>query len=247
VDPLARYVFQTDAKKVEAFRVWLQDQVDQKLLFVDVTGKAWTSTYVQSAYKLGVIHAFMDARKSTEFTEFPFSQGSQEQFLRTSFGSAETTRKLELLYTRTFEQLRGFTGQMAQDLSRVLTEGLAHGYSASKIARMAVKQVHGLTKRRALAITRTELIHAHAEGQLDSFESLGVYELNILAEILTAGDDRVCSICAALEGEVFTIEEARGLVPLHVQCRCCWRPANVGEKLSKKTKAVLKRQMAGKE
>jgi hypothetical protein len=80
-------------------------------------------------------------------------------------------------------------------------------------------------------IARTEIINAHAEGQLDSFDMLGVEEVGVVAEWATAGDDRVCEECASIEGELFTVDEARGMIPLHPNCRCAWIPA---EKAAKK-------------
>lgn len=49
----------------------------------------------------------------------------------------------------------------------------------------------------------------------------------------TAGDDRVCDECAALEGAVFTLGEIESgvapQIPLHVGCRCRWRLFNPGD------------------
>jgi len=81
------------------------------------------------------------------------------------------------------------------------------------------------------------LIVAHAEGQLDSFEDLNVEEVGVMAEWSTVGDDRVCELCEDLEGAIMTIDEARGLIPRHPNCRCAWIPANVGER----SKAALKK------
>lgn len=72
-------------------------------------------------------------------------------------------------------------------------------------------------------------IRAHAEGQLDSFKTLGVEEVGVAVEWATANDDKVCPKCQSLEGIVLKIDEARGLLPRHPGCRCAWIPANVGE------------------
>jgi len=68
----------------------------------------------------------------------------------------------------------------------------------------------------------------------------------LMAEWQTAGDERVCPLCEPLDGTVMTIEEARGLIPRHPNCRCMWVPANVGEKVDKKrhwTKAQKETQI----
>jgi len=41
---------------------------------------------------------------------------------------------------------------------------------------------------------------------------------------VTAGDDWVCEQCAALEDQIFTLETARGMLPLHPNCRCALYP-----------------------
>jgi hypothetical protein len=44
-------------------------------------------------------------------------------------------------------------------------------------------------------------------------------------KIETAGDDRVCKICLAAAEDSYSLDEARGLLPLHPRCRCSWVPS----------------------
>jgi SPP1 gp7 family putative phage head morphogenesis protein len=44
------------------------------------------------------------------------------------------------------------------------------------------------------------------------------------AEYTTADDNKVCPKCRQLEGNVYTIDEARGIIPVHPNCRCAWNP-----------------------
>jgi SPP1 gp7 family putative phage head morphogenesis protein len=83
----------------------------------------------------------------------------------------------------------------------------------------------GITRRRALVLARTEIIAAHAEGQLDAFEAMNIEKVGVMAEWSTAGDDLVCAKCEPLEGAIMTVKEARGLLPRHPNCRCAWIPA----------------------
>jgi SPP1 gp7 family putative phage head morphogenesis protein len=74
-------------------------------------------------------------------------------------------------------------------------------------------------------LARTEIISAHAEASLNSYEEAGLEGVNVKAEVLTAGDDRVCEICADLEdGGPYSMDEARGLIPAHPNCRCVLTP-----------------------
>lgn len=224
--------FQTNLQKVWSYRAWLKEQTDSKILTQvgGISGKPWTAPYIESAYKKGVLRAYTDSRK--EFLTGPsdvFAAG-RDEFLRTAFSSPEALSKVELLYERAFTELQGVTAAMDQQMSRILAEGLAQGQAPSTIARNLRDNVTKLTNTRAKVIARTEIIRAHAEGQLDAFEVLGVKELGLLAEWTTAGDDRVCAQCEELEGVVMTVKEARGLLPRHPNCRCAWIPANVTEK-----------------
>jgi len=75
-----------------------------------------------------------------------------------------------LLYTRSYEELKGITSAMAQQVSRVVADGMANGLGPASIARNLSNTITGITRQRAMTMARTEVIHAHAEGQLDSFE-----------------------------------------------------------------------------
>ncbi len=44
-------------------------------------------------------------------------------------------------------------------------------------------------------------------------------------KIRTAEDDRVCKICLAAAEDTYSLDEARGLLPLHPRCRCSWEPS----------------------
>jgi len=212
--------FNTSAQKAQAYQKWLQQQIDAKILTTDaITGKPWTGTYVESAYRKGGLRAYTDLRAAELAMEGDeFFLGGKAEFLRTAFDAPELLNKIELLSTRTFEELKGVTSSMSQQMSRILSEGLVKGYSPRKIARELRNNVTKITNTRALTLARTEIIHAHAEGQLDAFEHLGVKEITVMAEWSTVGDDRVCPLCGDLEGVVMTVKEARGLIPRHPNC-----------------------------
>ena len=211
--------FKSDANKLKEYRRWLQQQIDAKILTVHaVSGQPWTATYAESAYRKGMMKAYTQVHKQALAGDVAFYEGGKAQFLREAFASPVSLSKIELMYTRAFDELKGVTSVMGQQMSRILTAGMIKGDGPRAIARELRKNVAIITKRRALVIARTEVIYAHAEGQLDAFERLGVKELGLMAEWMTAGDDRVCENCGALEGRIFTVEEARGMLPLHPNC-----------------------------
>jgi len=218
--------FLSDANKVKEYRKWLQQQIDANVLTIDaISGKPWTSTYVESTYRKAMLKSYSEVHKEALAESSDFYLGGKAQFIREAFSSPIVLSKVELLYTRAFDELKGVTDAMSQQMSRILADGLVQGKGPLAIARDLRKNVTNITKRRARTIARTEIIRVHAEGQLDAYERLGVEEVNLLAEWLTAGDERVCPECDSMASSgPYKIEEARGLIPAHPNCRCTWVP-----------------------
>lgn len=237
--------FPRSADKVSAFMEWLQTQIDNEILQVSNfrqvgTGveAAWTNLYINDSYRRGVTRARHQLRQ----VGFDVPSLEATGGIIASMGLPFHVDRVGLLFTRAFNDLKGITDAMAQQISRVLAQGLADGLSPSTLARHLNAVIKGggaslgLTdtlgrfipaERRAMILARTEIIRAHAEAQLQEFKNWGVEGVNVKAEWITAGDNRVCQQCANLEGSVFTIEQASGMIPLHPQCRCAWLPYKV--------------------
>lgn len=223
-----RYAFATDGAKLKDFSTWLQSQLDSGVLgIVGSTDPDMPpgALYISSAYKQGLVRAYLDSHKADYVNDPDFYSKSEASFLRDSFASPEALSKVEALYTRTFEEMKGLVASEKQVLGRVLANGMSNGSGAADIARDMTDQIDGMTRTRGMTIARTEIVRAHAQGQLAAFEDLGIQELGIEAEWSTADDDVVCPDCdeASSEGP-YTLEEADGLIPLHPNCRCAWIP-----------------------
>lgn len=231
---MERWRFLTTDQKVEEFRRWLSQTIKKTVASED---EYWTE-YVVEGYLKGAGRAFDDVKKIIlpEPTE-DFYRGTREEFLRQSFAYPVSTEKVKLLAGRVFSELNGVSEQLAQTLTRELADSLVRGQSPREVGTRLNKVVDGY-KNRGLTIARTEIIRAHAEGQLDAFERLGVTKLGVAVEWSTTGDDRVCDMCAPLKGVVLTVKEARGLLPRHPNCRCAFIPANVGESQEEQKRSV---------
>lgn len=204
--------FATDSDKIASFNRWLQGQIDSDIL--GTTGDQWTDQYVFSAYKSGLTQSNTNLKAGgvevpdvPEALNLPVHQNS-----------------IELLYTRVYTGLEGITKDMSTQMSRILAQGFADGKNPNTIAAEMTKKIDNITRVRARALARTEVINAHANATLNNFEAAGVEEVEVIPEWLTAGDDKVCAVCQALSTKTYTIEEARGLIPAHPNCRCAWRP-----------------------
>jgi SPP1 gp7 family putative phage head morphogenesis protein len=240
-----RFAFSRDSRKVAAFMEWLNRQVQQEILSItnisqvgESIDSAWHNTYIADSYKRGVARARAQLRYA----------GVQVPSIETSGGiNAVLTApfhvdRMGVLFTRTFNELKGITGAMDQQISRVLADGMAEGAAPKTIARRLRQVITGIGRdlaitdslgrfipavRRAQMLARTEIIRAHAQAQLQEFKNWGVIGVTVVAEFRTAGDDRVCSECSSYEGNTFSIEEASGIIPVHPMCRCIWIPKEV--------------------
>jgi len=243
-----RWRFQTTPEKVASFQAWLQEKIDGSILDLNKSEEdRWFAKYSQQGYAKGAGRAFDDVNKPVfkGSVKGDFFKGSKFQFLSQSFGHPVAIEKVKLLAGRVFDGLKNITSQMSVNITRTLTDGLVAGASPRAVARDMVRNVDKMTRTRALTIARTETIRAHAEGQLDALEQLGVKEIGVAVEWEVTGDDRVCPLCEPMQGTVFKIEESRNLIPRHPNCRCAFVPANVGEDKSrqKRSKAEVQRSL----
>lgn len=215
----ARWVFQSRPQQIAAFLKWLQGVLKDEVLAGkdDGLGEAYWRKFVQEAYQKGQGRAFDDVRVPAVQKDMRWYNGTKEEFLRSSFGRPMSIEKVQLMAGRVFTDLKGVTEAMAVVVSRELTEGFARGDNPHVLARR-LKDDLGFGSNRAATIARSEVIRAHAEGQLDAMERLGVTEVGVMVEWDTAGDGRVCKLCQAMDGVVLTIKEARGMIPRHPNC-----------------------------
>lgn len=227
--PERAFAFESDPRKVDDFMNWLDEMVDDEILEVTegpiTGGQPWSNKYIRRAYGRGTEDAWM-AMKKADLVD------PDEAFdLEAAFRQPFHADRAALLYQRTYSEIKGATEAMKTALHRELTQGISEGDGPRSIARKLKDVFEGKAGRqRALTIARTETIRAHAEASLNSYEQVGLQDVQVEAEWSTAGDDRVCELCLPLDGVVMPIKEARGLLPRHPNCRCAWLPATVNAK-----------------
>lgn len=82
-------------------------------------------------------------------------------------------------------------------------------FTRPQIDRNVARYENRLHRKRERMIARTETSRAVSEGSLTAYE-----EADVSAEWITRGA-LACDICAPNDGKLFTIAEARGLIPAH--------------------------------
>ena len=207
------------ARKAEAFQRWLGEMLDQGLLEVgdvtEIATAAWQREFVQRGYLTGIKSADAKLRAAG------LRMGTRRTNLASILRRPQHREALELLFLNAREDLVGIRRFVLTAGSRAARQGLRAGVGQEELAR-EINRAVGVGIKRSRILARTSIVEAHADATLNRFAEAGVEEVEGIAEFATAGDDRVCPQCAGLEGEVFAIEDARGLIPLHGGCRCSW-------------------------
>lgn len=218
-----RFDYPRSSDKVAAFMRWLRRQERAGILEVSegvpmerAAERSWQNVYIGSAYQKGIAQAAGLMRKDgVEVSDRWVDAGMLRPIHADRVG---------LIYTRAYADLEGITDAMDQKISGALAQGLAEGRGANALASSLIDRVKGIGIARARVLARTETIRAHAEGTLNSYDEAGLEGVNVLSEFSSSRDDAVCPKCQALEGQTFTLAQARGLIPVHPNCRCAWLP-----------------------
>lgn len=120
---------------------------------------------------------------------------------------------------------RDLQNDIDEHLAKTVTEQNLRGRA---VANVLTGRIDTLGRNRAKVIANTEVIATYADASLDFAENEGIEnveaEVEEKMEFTTAGDGKVCPLCVPLEGQIYTIEEARGVIPVHPNCRCRWKP-----------------------
>lgn len=248
------FAFPRSSEKVAAFMSWMERQ---NKIFVESAGifhegiqmitapqlgigveDIWTNQYIYSAYQRGIARARQEMNKAG----YPVPSIEQSGGLSIAMNQPMHIDRLGLVYSRTYEELKGITNSMSTQISRVLAQGIAEGRNPRELAIILAKTVTGPVgglgitdtlgrfipaMRRAEIMARTEIIRAHHIATIQEYRNWGLEGVQVQAEWATAGDDRVCDECASLEGKVFTLEEIENMIPRHPQCRCIALPLDM--------------------
>lgn len=115
-----------------------------------------------------------------------------------------------------FEQVTG-TKKKKSALKEIFNEAFFNGMNLHQLA--GEIESAGFEPENADMIARTETIRIANEAKLLQAEAQGYTKVIFVA----THDAHVCPTCLALDGKIMTIAEAKGLIPVHVRCRCTYR------------------------
>lgn len=224
-EPATKFEFDLRSDKQAAFGSWLDSIIDDELLArFDPARAPRPNPFIWQVVKKSIEKGDREVKRA----------GLQPKGL--DLGPVDVpadlpdalANTLNVLYARNYEALKLITADTGNKIRQTLTEGVLAGIGTGDIAENIAAKVRSIGIVRSTILARTEVIHAFAEGSLDRYEQWGVSGVSAAVEFSTAGDARVCSQCEFLDKQVFTIDQARGVIPVHPQCRCAWLPLPPG-------------------
>lgn len=226
----------TSSSKIDEFMIWISALIAQDLLRVTnlphiggLREERWTDVYVSNVYKRGILRAQTELKKAG----ITIPADGIIDSLELSLVNPYHVDRIGLLYNRVFSELRGITATMEQQISRVLSQGMLDGDNSRVIARKLAAVIKGSdeelgitdtlgrfipAKRRAEIMARTEMTRVFHKAAIQEYRNQGIYNITVDVEFLSSKDNRVCPICKELDGNIYSLDEAENLIPVHPQC-----------------------------
>lgn len=223
-----QFDFPRSDEKVNAFMEWLRKEqqaggieiVMPEVARVGAVDARWANVYIDTAYQQGIRRGRAELKRQGIDT---LDNTDPTQALA-GFNNPVHADRVGLIYSRVYSDLNGITAEMDKQISRILAQGIADGLNPREMARQIADRVDKIGITRARTLARTEIVRAHHQANIQEFKSAGIEEVEVVAEWVTAGDDRVCPICEPMNGKIFTIDAAGGMLPKHPNCRCVVTP-----------------------
>lgn len=231
-----QFKFARSADKVKGFMDWLQEMEKQKILTVvtkpgrigNAVDEAWTDVYIDSAYQQGIRRAGQEMKKGGMDIPIPAGMPGRDP-VALAFSSPTHADRVGLIYTRVFNELKGITNAMDQQISSILAQGLAEGRGPKQIAGFINDRVEKIGLVRARTLARTEIIRAHHMASIQEYRNAGLVGVSVKSEWLTAGFN-VCPVCLKLAqggdigNGIYSLDKIEGMIPAHPSCRCAALP-----------------------
>lgn len=227
LSPSRPFTLNTSSDDVDRLRSQTEKVVEEQMSEKTLDGP-WYVRWLRQAYSKGMGSAYQQAKKgqqtgdaATRAVDAAREAGNVER-------QPASKNVFAKIVQRTAEAIKTLGQAIVNAVVRVASSFTSG--SKEKLASETLAAVDSTTDTKVAQIVNSEVVAAHAAGQLDMATFLGVTEVAVEAEFVTAGDKSVCKRCQALAGNVYTVDEARGLIPVHPSCRCSFRIKPLKEK-----------------
>ena len=200
----------------EQVKVWLAALVAATAAgVVNKVTEAWTVSATQSLKAYNDIVSFSGAAKNVQ--TIPVLADTVKALAnKADFGG----RLLSDWVYRAFGE--GTINAFVESLDRSLAKGWGYQRAVKDLLGTAIDSGFGITQRQCITIARSYIQQASVNAQL------AVYEKNkdIIKGVKWTAilDNRVCPLCASVDGNIYLWGQPRPPMRRHDNCRCIWTP-----------------------
>lgn len=114
--------------------------------------------------------------------------------------------------------------EITQETGDLLAEQLRLGFEAGESADLIADRIQQVfdfcSNVRSERIARTEIMYMSNQGAVEGYKSSGIQKV----EFYCALDERTCDVCLDENGDILSVDDVEGMLPLHPNCRCTFLP-----------------------
>lgn len=212
-----RYAFDLDTSLLSMLLSNASVMVDEILFGGSETDFWFWRDYVRQGYQRGTAQEF--ASLSQQSPVYAAGRESLQQLLL----SDPYQRRLLLVRTRVFEEMKNLSARMKSDMARILTDGMGRGQNPREIAKRLTSQT-GIELSRAKSIARTEIPTALRRARWDETDDAEAqYGITTRLLHLSAFSPTTRRKHALRHGHLYTTEEVRDWYSVDgnaINCKC---------------------------
>lgn len=223
-DQLDIKAYERKAKKYVATKDF-SDQANEEMRIYNLTMKVNRLELLKANIGLEMVSGFDEMQK---YFDKKLSERTIKEFRRQAgiLGASimENGKMVHAIVNASFqnatysERIWGYQGMLKAELQSLLASGLIGGKNPKVLARHLEKRF-GVSRSNAERLMITELARVQTEAQKQSFIRNGFEEY----EYVACSKTDVCSICKALDGKHFKVEDmmpGTNAPPMHPRCHC---------------------------
>lgn len=195
-----QYLFDITIDELDQVQASLNDYIDDQLGSRNADNWFF-SNYVKRAYESGTRAEYFNLSAQSEL------YASQPLGLRMMTQAYQ--RRIALVRYRVFEEMKNLSADTKANMSRILSDGIANGYSIKELTEQIYKQ-SSMQEYRARRIARTETLTAYRRAKIDESEQARAdYSINTKMLWLSAFAPTSRKTHMERHGNTYTEEEVR--------------------------------------
>ena len=223
-DQLDIKAYERKAKKYVATKDF-SDQANEEMRIYNLTMKVNRLELLKANIGLEMVSGFDEMQK---YFDKKLSERTIREFRRQAgilgVSVMENGKMVHAIVNASFknatysERIWGYQGMLKAELQSLLVSGLIGGKNPKVLARHLEKRF-GVSRSNAERLMITELARVQTEAQKQSFIRNGFEEY----EYVACSKTDICSVCQALDGKHFKIEDmmpGTNAPPMHPRCHC---------------------------